>query len=80
MVANKTLAKIAVYGAVGCISAVMYMRHKIQERVRGADYFKEALKIVRSHPGSLSVYICTSSIITNNLNEFQVQYIYWENR
>lgn len=51
MVTNRTLAKIATYGAVGCISSVMYMRHKIQERVRNTDYFKEALKVLRSHKG-----------------------------
>lgn len=74
MVSNKTLAKVAVYGAVGCISAVMFMRHKIQERVRSADYFKEAMKIVRSHPGSLYNYILP--VFLNNLNGFQVQNIY----
>lgn len=48
---NKTLAKIAVYGAFASITAVMYMRIKIQERIHKSDYFREAFKILRSHKG-----------------------------
>lgn len=51
MVTNRTLAKVTVYGAIGCISAVMYMRYKIQDRIRNTDYFRGAFKILRSHPG-----------------------------
>lgn len=51
MVTNRTLAKIAVYGAVASISGVMYMRHSIQDRIRNTEYFRSAFKILRAHPG-----------------------------
>jgi len=44
MPSNKTLGNICVYGAVASISAVMYMRWKMEDRVRSCEYYKLALK------------------------------------
>lgn len=52
---NKTLAKIAVYGAVGSISAVMWMRYKIEQRIRTTDYFRLAFQTLRQHKGTCSL-------------------------
>lgn len=49
---NKTLAKYAVYIGIAGISSVMYMRWKIEERIRNAEYFRSAFKILRQHRGN----------------------------
>lgn len=51
MISNKTLAKIAVYVSVAGISSVMYMRWKIEERIRNTDYFRLAFSALRGHRG-----------------------------
>lgn len=48
---NKVLAKIAVYGSVACISAVMYVRSKIQYNIRDSEHFRAALTVLRTHSG-----------------------------
>ncbi|XP_011196645.1 uncharacterized protein LOC105221388 [Zeugodacus cucurbitae] len=52
---NKTLGKIAVYGAFASITGVMYMRYKIEDRIRNSEYFKLALKTLRQHKGASSL-------------------------
>ncbi|XP_073845183.1 uncharacterized protein [Musca autumnalis] len=52
---NKTLAKYAVYIGIAGISSVMYMRFKIEERIRNAEYFRSAFKILRQHKGAVSL-------------------------
>lgn len=48
---TKTLAKIGVYVGVAGISSVMYMRWKIEERIRNTDYFRAAFQTLRQHRG-----------------------------
>ncbi|XP_037944916.1 uncharacterized protein LOC119677585 [Teleopsis dalmanni] len=52
---NKTLAKIAVYGAIGSISAVMYMKYRIEDRIRNTDYYHLAVQTLRQHKGAVSL-------------------------
>ncbi|ALC40500.1 CG31913 [Drosophila busckii] len=52
---NRTLGNICVYGAVFSISAVMYMRWKLEDRVRSQDFYKLALQHVRSHKGAVKL-------------------------
>ncbi|XP_055708417.1 uncharacterized protein LOC129804817 [Phlebotomus papatasi] len=54
-VSNKTLAKIAVYGAFGAISAVFYMRYSIEKRLRGQEYYTNALKLLQNHTGAVGL-------------------------
>lgn len=56
MVTNRTLGKIAAYGAVACITAVMWGRSVIHERISKTDYFREAFRILRAHPGIITNY------------------------
>ncbi|XP_065369732.1 uncharacterized protein LOC135961994 [Calliphora vicina] len=52
---NKTLAKVAIYVSVAGISSVMYMRWKIEERIRNTDYFRAAFQTLRQHRGAVSL-------------------------
>ncbi|XP_034109697.1 uncharacterized protein LOC117571590 [Drosophila albomicans] len=52
---NKTLGTICVYGAVVSISAVMYMRWRLEDRVRSAEYYKLALQTLRQHKGAVGL-------------------------
>lgn len=49
---NKTLAKIAIYGGVICISSVMYVRSRIQDNIRDSEHFRAAMKTLRTHAGN----------------------------
>ena len=49
---NRILMQTAIYGGVICISAVMYVRSKIQNNIRNTDFFRESIKILRKHPGN----------------------------
>lgn len=53
MPSNRTLAKVAVYGGVICISAVMYARSHIQDNIRKSEHFRQALKTLRTHSGMI---------------------------
>lgn len=55
MPSNRTLGTICVYGAVASISAVMYMRWKMEDRVRSCEYYKLALKGLRQHRGAVGL-------------------------
>lgn len=48
---NKTLGTIAVYGAFASITGVMYMRYKIEDRIRNSEYFRLAIQTLRQHRG-----------------------------
>ncbi|KAI8128836.1 hypothetical protein FF38_11403 [Lucilia cuprina] len=52
---NKILAKVAIYLGVAGISSVMYMRWKIEERIRNTDYFRAAFQTLRQHRGAISL-------------------------
>ncbi|XP_055690051.1 uncharacterized protein LOC129793768 [Lutzomyia longipalpis] len=54
-ISNKTLAKVAVYGAFGSISAVFYMRWSIERKIRGQEFYKEALNLLKQHKGAETV-------------------------
>uniref|UniRef100_A0A1B0CKL3 Uncharacterized protein n=1 Tax=Lutzomyia longipalpis TaxID=7200 RepID=A0A1B0CKL3_LUTLO len=54
-ISNKTLAKVAVYGAFGSISAVFYMRWSIERQIRGQEFYKEALNLLKQHKGAETV-------------------------
>uniref|UniRef100_A0A1A9WHV7 Cytochrome oxidase complex assembly protein 1 n=1 Tax=Glossina brevipalpis TaxID=37001 RepID=A0A1A9WHV7_9MUSC len=55
MISNRTLAKVAVYVGVAGISSVMYMRSKIEERIRNTDYFRLALGALRRNKGAVNL-------------------------
>uniref|UniRef100_A0A1A9V634 Cytochrome oxidase complex assembly protein 1 n=1 Tax=Glossina austeni TaxID=7395 RepID=A0A1A9V634_GLOAU len=55
MISNKSLAKIAVYVGIAGISSVMYMRWKIEERIRNTDYFRLAFSALRGHKGAVNL-------------------------
>lgn len=48
---NSTLAKWIVYIGVGGMSSVMYMRWKVEERIRNTEYFRSAFQVLRQHRG-----------------------------
>ncbi|XP_017495079.1 PREDICTED: uncharacterized protein LOC108383209 [Rhagoletis zephyria] len=52
---NKTLGTIAVYGAFASITGVMYMRYKIEDRIRNSEYFRLAIQTLRQHKGAVSL-------------------------
>ncbi|XP_017126434.1 uncharacterized protein LOC108145488 [Drosophila elegans] len=71
MPSNRTLGNICVYGAVASISAVMYMRWKMEDRVRSCEYYKLALKALRNHRGAVGLLgepIKDSGIDLSNAN------------
>ncbi|XP_001361909.1 uncharacterized protein [Drosophila pseudoobscura] len=71
MPSNKTLGNICVYGAVASISAVMYMRWRMEDRVRSCDYYKLAISALRHHKGAVKLLgepIRESGIDLSNAN------------
>ncbi|EDW09553.1 uncharacterized protein LOC6579736 [Drosophila mojavensis] len=52
---NRTLGNICVYGAMVSISAVMFMRWKLEDRVRSSEYYKLALQTLRQHKGAVGL-------------------------
>ncbi|KAM7344039.1 uncharacterized protein ACRADG_010882 isoform 1-T2 [Cochliomyia hominivorax] len=52
---NKTLAKYAIYIGIAGLSSIMYMRWKIEERIRNTDYFRAAFQTLRQHKGAVSL-------------------------
>ncbi|KFB48703.1 AGAP006140-PA-like protein [Anopheles sinensis] len=55
MVSMKTLAKTATYIAVGGITAALIMKIKLEDKIRRQPYYKESLKLLRSHPGAIKL-------------------------
>ncbi|CAO1309658.1 unnamed protein product [Diamesa serratosioi] len=55
MVSNRTLAKAATYLAVGGFTSIMWMRFQLQDKIRKQEYFKESMKMLRSHKGAIQV-------------------------
>uniref|UniRef100_A0A1Q3FDS1 Putative cytochrome oxidase complex assembly protein 1 n=1 Tax=Culex tarsalis TaxID=7177 RepID=A0A1Q3FDS1_CULTA len=54
-VALRTLVKTATYIAIGGISAALFMKFKLEDRVRAQPYYKDSMKLLRAHPGAISV-------------------------
>ncbi|XP_055374574.1 uncharacterized protein LOC129607552 [Condylostylus longicornis] len=52
---NKTLAKIAVYGAIFSVSSVAYMQFRIKDQIRNQKYFREAMSELRKNPGAIKL-------------------------
>lgn len=48
---NRTLGNLCAYGAILSVSAVMYMRWKLQDRIRSAEFYKMAIQKMRNHKG-----------------------------
>lgn len=48
---NRQLGKIAAYGGIFVVSAAMWMRDSIIQRIKREEYYREALKLLRAHPG-----------------------------
>ncbi|XP_040160708.1 uncharacterized protein LOC120898645 [Anopheles arabiensis] len=55
MVSLKTLTKTATYIAIGGITCAMIMKVKLEDKIRSQPYYKESLKLLRSHPGAVQL-------------------------
>lgn len=52
-VSNMTLVKIGAIGGIITVSMGMALRHKINENIRKTEYYKDALKSVRTNRGAV---------------------------
>lgn len=50
-VSTRTLAKTALFGAVGIIGSLIWARTTIENRVRNAEFYRLAMKELRASPG-----------------------------
>lgn len=50
----KTLVNTAVGTAVVGIGAILYVQLKRMEQIANSDFFREAFKLLRAHPGILN--------------------------
>lgn len=50
-VSTRTLGKTALFGAVGIIGSLIWARTTIENRVRNAEFYKLAMKTLRTDPG-----------------------------
>ncbi|ETN59228.1 hypothetical protein AND_009194 [Anopheles darlingi] len=55
MVSMKTLVKTAAYIAVGGITAALIMKVKLEDKIRQQPYYKDSLKLLRSHAGAIQL-------------------------
>ncbi|KAG4071702.1 hypothetical protein HA402_011856 [Bradysia odoriphaga] len=53
MPSTRTLVQACLYTSFAGISGLMLLRHKIQQDVRNTEYFRDAMKLLRAHPGSV---------------------------
>lgn len=53
MVSTITLVKIAGYGGIIVSTTGFYLKLRLIDRVRDYDYYKNAMKILRSHRGAV---------------------------
>nr|XP_019528665.2 uncharacterized protein LOC109400633 [Aedes albopictus] len=51
----KTLVKTATYIAIGGITAAIYMKSKLEDRVRTQPYYRESVRLLRAHPGAIQL-------------------------
>lgn len=70
-VSTQTLGKTALFGAVGIIGSLIWARSSIENRVRNADFYKQAMKMLRTDPGKYQCHAFSFSIINYTL--FQAQ-------
>lgn len=52
-VSNSKLIQIAAVGGFIVASTGMYLQHKLVDKVRDMDYYKLAIKRLRTHPGAV---------------------------
>ncbi|XP_063701662.1 uncharacterized protein LOC134831777 [Culicoides brevitarsis] len=52
---NKKLIQIAAYAGVFTATSAMLMRDSIIQRIKKQDYYTESLKILRAHPGAVTL-------------------------
>ncbi|XP_058054286.1 uncharacterized protein LOC131205972 [Anopheles bellator] len=55
MVSLKTLGKTAMYIAIGGITAALVMKVKLEDKVRKQTYYKDSMKLLRSHAGAVQL-------------------------
>lgn len=53
-ITNRTLVKIASIGGIITCSTGMLLHQKIKDRIREAEYYKEAFKTLRAHKGAVT--------------------------
>ncbi|CAG9764979.1 unnamed protein product [Ceutorhynchus assimilis] len=54
-VSNQTLVKIGAIGGVATIIMGFLARDNMQSKIKGAPFYNEAMKLVRKHPGAVSL-------------------------
>ncbi|XP_065333772.1 uncharacterized protein LOC135935418 isoform X2 [Cloeon dipterum] len=52
MWSNRTLAKVATYGAIILVSGAFYLKFRIEDRLKDQPYFKTAFHHLQQHPGA----------------------------
>ncbi|XP_053675598.1 uncharacterized protein LOC128725854 [Anopheles nili] len=55
MVSLRTLTKTATYIAFGGITAALIMKVKLEDKIRRQPYYKDSLKLLRSHAGAVQL-------------------------
>ncbi|XP_053688302.1 uncharacterized protein LOC128737651 [Sabethes cyaneus] len=55
MVTMRTLVKTAAYIGIGGITAVLFLKGRMEDRVRSQVYYKDSLKLLRKHPGAITL-------------------------
>lgn len=50
---TRTLVKTAIIGGIVCISSVMYVRSRIETRVRDSEHFRAAMATLRTNAGAV---------------------------
>ncbi|XP_073944141.1 cytochrome c oxidase assembly factor 1 homolog [Choristoneura fumiferana] len=52
-ISNRTLVQIAAWGGIIVSTTGFYLQHRLIDKVRENDYYKNALKRLRTHPGAV---------------------------
>ncbi|XP_023020420.1 cytochrome c oxidase assembly factor 1 homolog [Leptinotarsa decemlineata] len=54
-ISNMTLVKIGAIGGVATVTMGLLFKNKLNNNVKATDFYKNALKLVRSHPGAVNL-------------------------
>lgn len=52
-ISNRTLVKIAAWGGIIVSTTGFYLQHRLIDKFRDNDYYREALKRLRTHAGAV---------------------------
>ncbi|CAG9821226.1 unnamed protein product [Phaedon cochleariae] len=52
-VSNMTLVRIGAIGGVATVTMGMLLKNKLNHNIKQTEYYKDALKTLRSHPGAV---------------------------